>query len=68
MAKRGKRRRSGLEHGFVSKAQQRFFFAKAHTNPKFKVWAEKHDVSGARYRALPNRKGRPTAVTGRKVR
>jgi hypothetical protein len=63
-----RKRKSGLSHGFVSKAQQRFFFAKGKTDPKFAKLARKHAVRNPRFKTLPIRKGRPTARTGRKVR
>jgi hypothetical protein len=53
------KRRGGLPHGFVSKAQWRFFFA----NPKLRATfahKEAHKTTGGpvvRFRRLPLRKG-----------
>jgi hypothetical protein len=60
-----------MPHGFVSKAQWRFFFAKGRTNPKMRALAHKeaHKTPGGpkvRYRRLPGRKGAPTGRTLRK--
>lgn len=52
----------GMPHGFVSKAQWRFFFAKARRSPKFAKLAHKEarKTPGGpkvRFRRLPARKG-----------
>lgn len=58
----------GLPHGFVSKAQWRYFFA----NPKLRAQyahKEAHKTPGGprvRYHRLPTRKGGPTATTARR--
>lgn len=62
MAKR-KKRKGGLPHGFVSKAQWRFFFGSK--NPKLRALARKeaHKAQAfgggpkVAYRKLPKRKG-----------
>lgn len=66
---RASSRRAGA-HGFASKAQWRFFFAKAHRDPRFAKWAREkaHATAGGpkvRFRRLPARKRAPSVRTVR---
>jgi hypothetical protein len=62
-------------HGFASKAQWRFFFAKARTDPRFAKWAreEAHETMAMRggvkvaFRSLPWRTRGPSTTTLRKA-
>lgn len=68
---RKKGRGSGVKHGFVSKAQWRYFFAKGKKNPKMRKLAHKLAHRTQRYkggpkiafRGLPARRKGPRART-----
>lgn len=65
-----KHRKSGLEHGFKSKAQWRFFYAKAKKDPRFKKWA--HEIAHRTQRYKGGKKlafkGLPARVRGPNAR
>lgn len=63
-----KKHGGGMPHGFVSKAQWRYFAANKKLRAKY-FHKEAHKTPGgpvARYKRLPERVGRPTRTTLRR--
>ena len=68
---RKKKRSSGLKHGFKSKAQWRYFYARGKKDPRFRKWAHEiahrtqryHGGKKVGYHSLPARRRGPRART-----